>query len=334
MTATIFWRPLAGAFLAAALLVGVGFGIGNGQEAAKEPAPGEANQGAGRGFPLASPWVSCYGSAKDLGDLDKVARTFRVINIDADPGLGNFSAAQIKKLRAGGKNRVISYLNIGSMESFRDYWSRVPAGFVSGKANKTAHRGTYSGYPNETWMDLGNADYQKLIVEYVAPRLVAQGVDGFYLDNMEMVEHGTKTKNGPCSDACSQGGLDLVRRLREKFPRHLIVMQNATSDVTRRGVSGGVSFPTLLDGIAHEEVYAPRRDREAERELKAWQKMNLKPGGKRFWIATEDYVGSCSEKAAAQKVYKDSAAQGFSPYVTDASSGQQGICYWSFLTRD
>lgn len=333
MTSTVLFKPLVGALFAAALFAYIAPGISNGQEASPGAVSGKTNAGAGRGFPLSSPWVSCYGSAKDLGDLGKVAKTFRVINIDADPGLGNFSAAQVKTLQAGGKNRVISYLNIGSMESFRDYWQSVPAGFVSGKANKTAHRGAYSGYPNETWMDLSNADYQKLIVEYVAPRLVAQGVDGFYLDNMEMVEHGTATKNGPCSDTCRQGGLDLVRRLREKFPRHLIVMQNATSDTTRRGVTGGVSFPTLLDGIAHEEVYAPRYDREAERQLQAWRKMMLLPGGKRFWIGTEDYVGSCKSSTAAKSVYKRSRAQGFSPYVTDASAGQQGICYWSFASR-
>src|SRR5260370_35880977 len=103
-------------------------------------------------------------------------------------------------------------------------------------------------------MNLGNADYQKLIVEFVAPRLVAQGVDGFFLDNLEIVEHGTATSNGPCDATCAQGGLDLVGKLRAAFPDRLIVMQNATSDFTRLGQTGGVAFPSLLDGISHEEV--------------------------------------------------------------------------------
>lgn len=299
------------------------------------PAPGEVT--SGRGFPALSPWVSCYGSASDCGDLGRMASTFRIINIDADPATGNFSPTQITQLKAGGRNRVISYLNLGSMESFRSYWNSAPAGFVSGKANKTAQVGAYDGYPNETWMDVGNAEYQRLMVDYVAPRLVAQGADGFFLDNMEIVEHGPNDKNGACSASCRQGGLDLVRRLREKYPQLLIVMQNATGDITRTGRTGtgrtstgtsNVAFPSLLDGISHEEVYAP--DANAEAELKAWQALKLRPGGREFWIATEDYVGSASGSAKAREVYGKSRANGFSPYAADESGKQQTVFYWPF----
>ena len=265
-----------------------------------------------------------------MGDLDKVAHTFRIINIDADPDAGNLTAAQIARLKGGGRNRVISYLNVGSCESFRSYWKSVPAGFVAARDNKDAHVGAYDGYPDETWMDVGNAAYQKLIIDYVAPRLVAQGADGFFLDNLEIVEHGVNDKNGACSASCRQGGLDVVRRLREKFPDLLIVMQNATSDITRLGKTGGISFPSLLDGISHEEVYAPRPDSDAEAELLEWKALNLKPGGREFWIATEDYVGSASKVDKARAVYAKSRANGFSPYAADESGKQQKVFYWGF----
>ena len=155
----------------------------------------------GRGFPRSAPWVSCYGSAANMRDLTKVARTFRIISI------------------------------LGSMEASQTYWTKVPAGFVAGRDNRTAHLGSYAGYPDEIWMNLGNAAYQHLILDYVAPRLVAQGADGFYLDNLELVEHQASDPNGPSSPAC----------------RQLIVMQNATSDVTRLGRTGGAAFPSLLD---------------------------------------------------------------------------------------
>ena len=265
-----------------------------------------------------------------MGDLDKVAQTFRIINIDADPDVGNFTRAQIAQLKNGGRNRVISYLNLGSCETFRSYWKSVPTGFVAARDNKAAHVGAYDGYPDETWMDVGNADYQKLIIDYVAPRLVVQGADGFFLDNLEIIEHSTNDKNGACSASCRQGGLDLVRKLRERFPDLLIVMQNATGDITRLGVTGGVPFPTLLDGISHEEVYAPQPDKDAERELLQWKALNLKPGGRQFWIATEDYVGNASKAAKARAVYAQSRAQGFSPYAADESGKQQKVFYWGF----
>lgn len=257
---------------------------------------------SGPGFPVAGPWMTYYGDASGL-DLNRAASTYRIMDIDLDPGTGNFTAANVAALKNNGQNKVLSYLNLGSCEHWRDYWSNVPSGFVSCSANTAAQAGAYQGYSDETWMNVGNADYQNLILNYVAPRLVAQGADGFYLDNLEIVEHGTSTSNGPCDASCSQGGLDLVRKLRQKYPNLLIVMQNATSNVTRTGTTGGVPFASLLDGVAHEEVYKPTYDSGAEQELLNWKSMNLAPGGHPFWIATVDYVGSCSNTADASSAY-------------------------------
>jgi cysteinyl-tRNA synthetase len=285
----------------------------------------------GRGFVVAGPWTSFYGSASKV-DLVRMAASFRIFDIDADPDIGNFSPAQIKQLQNGGQNKVLSYFNLGSCENFRSYWNKVPAGFVSCAANKSAQLGRYGGYADEVWMNVGNTDYQHLIVNHVAPRLVAQGIDGFYFDNLEIVEHGTRTNNGPCDAACSQGGLNLIARLRDKYPGLLFVMQNATSDKTRlgkaTGASGTVDYPSLLDGIAHEEVFKPALDKTAESELVKWSAMNLKPGGRPFWIATLDYVGSCANTKDAQAAFRLSRARGFSPSVSDASAAQQTVCYW------
>ncbi|MCJ7798983.1 MAG: endo alpha-1,4 polygalactosaminidase [Polaromonas sp.] len=285
----------------------------------------------GRGFPAGAPWASFYGSAGNV-DIPKMATTFRIMDIDADPDLGNFTPAQIKQLQRNGQNKVLSYLNLGSCESFRGYWSKVPAGLLSCAANTSAQAGTYSGYSNEVWMNLGNPEYQRLVLDYIAPRLAAQGVDGFYFDNMEIVEHGTNTTNGPCDAKCSQGGLDLIAKLRDKYPNLLFVMQNTASDTTRlgraTGAAGTVAYPSLLDGIAHEEVYKPTVDAYAETALSKWAAMNLTPGGQKFWVATLDYVGNCTNTPDALSAFTSSRARGFSPSVSDASAGQQAVCYW------
>jgi cysteinyl-tRNA synthetase len=283
----------------------------------------------GPGFPERGPWVSFYGNAHQMKDLDKVARTYRVINIDVDPDANNFTDAQIKVLKAGGKNRVLSYLNLGACEHHRSYWSKAPSGFVPCEQNRAAHLGAYEGYPDEVWMDPSNEAYRKLMVEHAAARLAARGVDGFYLDNLELVEHDPHAKNGPCSAKCRQGGLDLVRALRDKFPDLLLVMQNATSDATRLGTTGGVPYPTLLDGIAHEEVYEPKLDKGAEEELLAWKNMGIKSrSGRPFWIAVEDYVGSCGATARAKAALARAESRGFSGYVSDESGGQKVVCFW------
>lgn len=287
-------------------------------------------KGPGRGFPEAGPWVSFYGPAKKAGSLEKMAATFRIINIDADPEVGAFTPEQIQILKAGGRNRVISYFDLGSCERFRSYFAKAPPGFVPCKENLRAQRGRYAGYPDEIWMDPSNVAYQKLMVEYVAARLVATGVDGFYLDNLEIVEHGDHTSNGPCGDTCRQGGLELIAKLRQAYPNHLLVMQNATSDTTRLGTTAAGAYPALLDGVAHEQVFAPSVDDEAVEQLDAWRAMKLMPGGKPFFIGVEDYVGGCHNVAKAKKAYAQNRKHGFSPYASDASEKQQQICYWGF----
>ena len=80
---------------------------------------GSAAAANGRRIRANAPWLSFYGSAEQMGDLQGVAETFRLINIDADPDIANFTPAQIRTLKAGGRNTVITYLNIGSCERSR-----------------------------------------------------------------------------------------------------------------------------------------------------------------------------------------------------------------------
>ncbi|HEY4016942.1 MAG TPA: endo alpha-1,4 polygalactosaminidase [Polyangiaceae bacterium] len=289
----------------------------------------------GRGFSEPGPWLSFYGTAAEMGDIERVAARFRIIDIDADPGRdgrGNFTDDELRILKAGGRNRVLSYLNLGSCERFRTYWSSAPAGFVPCGANRAAMLGEYADYPDETWMDLGNADYQALLVEHVAARLFARGVDGLYLDNLEVVEHtDPSSPEGVCSPSCRQGAFDVVRRLRDRYPDALLVMQNATSDATRLGSTHGVRFASLLDGVTHEEVYRPTFDAEAEAQLAAWAALGLRSRtGRPFFVGVEDYVGSCSNVEAARDVYAKSRTHGFTPYASDASNSQKVVCYWSF----
>jgi cysteinyl-tRNA synthetase len=281
---------------------------------------GSARAGSGRRIRVNAPWLSFYGTAAQMGDLQRVATTFRLINIDADPDSGNFTPAQIRALKAGGRNTVISYLNIGSCERTRRYWSQAPAGLIPCGRNRAGPIGPYPANP----------DFQRLILEHVAPRLAEAGVDGFFLDNLEIVEHGA-TGDGtgaPCSRDCAAGALALVARLRRVFPEFVFIMQNATSAATRDAVVDGVPFPNLLDGVSREEVYAPRYDRAAEAELLAWKDLPPSATGAPLSITTLDYVGNCSDRRRAQRAYTRSRSNGFSPYVTISSANQNTVCHW------
>jgi cysteinyl-tRNA synthetase len=301
--------------------------VGGARDSAAAPRAAPARQ---RGVPENAPWLAFYGNARQMGDLRRAAAAFRLINIDADPGVANFSRADIAVLRAGGRNTVVSYLNVGACEQFRSYWRAAPPGLIPCGENRAAQVGPYRRYPKELWMDPANADYRRLLIEHVAPRLASTGVDGFFLDNLEIVEHGAHDKEAPCDTSCVQGAFTLVAELRHRFPDLVLIMQNATSRVTRAAEVGGVAFASLLDGVSREEVYAPRYDRDAEGDLLAWKALGLAPNGRPFSITTEDYVGGCREMARARKVFAKSRGRGFSPYATISSADQDSICYWPF----
>ncbi|WP_244220867.1 endo alpha-1,4 polygalactosaminidase [Paraburkholderia aromaticivorans] len=278
-------------------------------------------------MPPSPVWAAFYGQGSAI-DLAQAASTFRLIVIDADPGTGTpaFSAAQIAALKANGA-KVLSYLNFGACEKSRTYWNTVPSGFVSCGANSAAQISKYQGYP-EYWMNPANAGYQNLIVNYVAPRLAATGVDGFMLDNFEIVGHGVNSSTAPCDASCAQGGLDLVKQLRERFP-DLALVPNAAPVQAIGGTTGGVSFPWLIDGVIAEQVFLPSTSTSVVQQLKSWQTTEQNLGRSGFFTGSLDYASTCTASSAAQTAWTAAQQAGFSPSI--ATVALDSICWWSFL---
>ncbi|WP_429298699.1 endo alpha-1,4 polygalactosaminidase [Paraburkholderia sp. GAS199] len=280
-----------------------------------------------RNLPTSPVWAVYYGRGSAI-DIAQTAATFNVIVIDADPGTGTpaFSATQIAALKAKGA-KVLSYLNFGACEKSRTYWTTVPTGFVSCGANTAAQISKYSGF-QEYWMNPANADYQNLIVNYIAPRLAATGIDGFMLDNFEIVGHGANSSSAPCNATCAQGGLDLVKQLRDRFP-NLALVPNAAPVSAIGGTTGGVSFPWLIDGVIAEQVFLPSTSTSIVQLLKSWQSTEQNLGRSAFLVGSLDYASSCTASSTAQTAWTAAQQAGFSPSISTVSL--DSICWWSFL---
>jgi cysteinyl-tRNA synthetase len=280
-----------------------------------------------RALPASPVWAVYYGQGSAI-NIAHAAATFKLIVIDADPGNGTpaFSAAQIAALKVNGA-KVLSYLNFGACEKSRTYWNTVPSGFVSCGANTSAQISRYSGF-QEYWMNPANADYQNLIVNYVAPRLAATGVDGFMLDNFEIVGHGANASTAPCDATCAQGGLDLVKRLRDRYP-DLAMVPNAAPVQAIGGTTGGVSFPWLIDGVIAEQVFLPSTSTSVVQMLKSWQSTEQNLGRSAFFVGSLDYTSSCTASSTAQTAWTAAQQTGFSPSISTVSL--DSICWWSFL---
>lgn len=99
-----------------------------------------------------------------LSDID-------LLVIDAE----YFSKNDIARLRENGIREIYSYINIGSIESFRSYDTDFEKYTL----------GAYENWPEEKWIDVSVPEWQACTASRV-DALVQKGVDGFFVDNTDV----------------------------------------------------------------------------------------------------------------------------------------------------
>lgn len=115
-----------------------------------------------------------------------------------------YTLEEIGEMKGKGR-KVYSYLNIGSLESFRNY----------GKEFEEITLGDYENWPDELWMDVGEPLWQEYVTGRLAEDLVKKGVDGFFLDNADVYYVYPK-------EEIYQGLLKIVEGL-TKYERPMII---------------------------------------------------------------------------------------------------------------
>ena len=103
----------------------------------------------------------------DLDDLSD----YRTVVIDAQ----FFTAKDIRDFKAKG-HKVLSYINVGSMENDRTYYKDY-LGLALGR---------YEHWENEVWRNVADRKWQSFILNTLAPSLRNKGIDGFFVDNCDV----------------------------------------------------------------------------------------------------------------------------------------------------
>lgn len=103
-------------------------------------------------------------SARDLSRYDLVV-------VDGDT-----SAARVAQLKRQGAV-VLAYLSVGTIESTRWWYSAA-----------SSYRLDLWGDWGEWYADTSRVAYRDLIATRVAPKILAKGFDGLFLDNVDMIE--------------------------------------------------------------------------------------------------------------------------------------------------
>lgn len=105
----------------------------------------------------------------DASSLERFKK-YDLIVIDAQ----YFTKKDIESLHQNG-TKVYTYLNIGSVENFREYYKTYEK-FTIGK---------YEHWDEEKWVDVSVPVWQKFI-EQLSKKLFEKGVDGFFIDNCDV----------------------------------------------------------------------------------------------------------------------------------------------------
>lgn len=148
-----------------------------------------------------------------------------------------FSKAQIDALHEKGVT-VYSYINLGSIEDFRDYYKD----FVNITLSD------YENWPEERWIDVSNKKWQDFFVHTMAKDLVDKGIDGFFIDNVDIyyLYHTEAMYNG-----IKETLLDL-----KKTYNNVPIIINGGYEFIETSLEKNFDLTTALDGINQESVFA------------------------------------------------------------------------------
>ncbi len=114
------------------------------------------------------PYLVKIGASSEDMDSFELAE---VLVIDAQ----YYTEDDIAELHSRGFNKIYSYLNVGSVENFRDYYRDF----------EEITLGDYENWPEERWVDVSNASWQEFIINK-GKELFDNGSDGFFVDNTDI----------------------------------------------------------------------------------------------------------------------------------------------------
>ncbi|MCX7842193.1 MAG: endo alpha-1,4 polygalactosaminidase [Clostridia bacterium] len=156
--------------------------------------------------------------------------SYREVVIDASC----FSASDINDIKNKGI-KVFSYLNIGSIEDFRECFLKF----------EHIALGNYENWPGEKWIDVSDLSWQDYIVNTAAKNLIDKGVDGFFIDNVDVYSFCKK-------DNIFYSIVSILEKLNSTYKKPVIV--NGGYDFFTKAMAEKINLCGLAYGVNTESV--------------------------------------------------------------------------------
>lgn len=155
---------------------------------------------------------------------------YKTVVIDAQ----YFSKQDIQALHNNGTT-VYTYLNIGSIENFRDYYQEYE--------NLTL--GDYENWDEEKWIDVSDAKWQTFIAD-LSTTLLEKGIDGFFIDNCDVYYYKQ-------SEETFSGLTEILRGIKA-LGKDVIINGGDTYITQYRQTYG--SAKDIMSAVNQEEVFS------------------------------------------------------------------------------
>jgi hypothetical protein len=246
----------------------------------------ETRLAAARSFAFA------IGDGTLAGNLSGRYARFDLVVVDGESA----TAKEVAAIRRSSGGLVLAYLDVGTIESYRGWYNAAKP-----------YRIDYWGDWGEWYANVNAAGFRSLMLERVAPAMLAKGFDGLFLDNTDMTETHAAQKPGM---RALVAGLARLVRARGK----LLMAQNG-ADVNwplRRFYDGinfeDVSFSYDFDRHAYFRQGAGDVAR-AQGEIRRYRRAGLK-------VTATDYLAARKTKETLIAV-RNACSAGALPYVSD-----------------
>ena len=226
------------------------------------------------------------------GDLSKRYAGFDLVVVDGESS----GAEAVAAIRRNSNGLVLAYLDVGTIEDYRGWY----------KAAKP-YRLDYWGDWGEWYANVNAAGFRSLMLKRVAPKMLAKGFDGLFLDNTDMTETHPAQKRGM---RALVAGLSRLLRARGKL---LMAQNGAGVNWPLRRFYNGINFEDVSFSYDFDRRAYVRRGAgavaRAQREIRRYLSAGLK-------VTATDYVAAGKTKQARIAV-RNACSAGALPYVSD-----------------
>lgn len=240
-------------------------------------------------------WVVYYGDSTPVEIFNPYQ--FIVFESDAHPPLYPFI-----------ENRVVTlgYLNLGEVESNRDYFQLLKDKGLLLEENKN--------WKDSFFIDIRNPYWSKFVVEELIPRILFQRFDGIFLDTIDNAEY-LESLDPEKYKGMKQAAAQLIKAIRLNYPSIPIMLNRGYGILPEvaslinyslaESLYTNYNFETKKYTLAPKDIY--------EKQVKFLQEIQKKQP--KLLVFTLDYWNE-NDRSEISKIYEVERKNGFIPYVS------------------